>query len=165
MGRDEDETAAKRVDVAAARAQFEDAVATHVQDFQTFFLARLLGLSFEFWPAEVDPTQLEGCRVAFPVRDFVYNPHGIAHGGVVATVLDVSMGHLVNKVCGPSATLEIKVQYLRPLTIQPAPAVAQAQFLRRGRSVSFTESRLSDGVGRLVATATATWRTTDAPSA
>lgn len=147
----------RRIDEAVARARFEDALATHHQDFQTFFLARLLGMTFEFLPADAPDADKEICRMAFEAHDFMCNPHGAVHGGVVAMALDIAMGHLVNKAAGPSATLEIKAQYLRALGL--GPAVVEGRFLRRGRSVSFMESRLWDADGRLAATATATWKT------
>jgi acyl-coenzyme A thioesterase PaaI-like protein len=36
------------------------------------------------------------------------------HGGVLATALDISMGHLLNHAVGAGSTLEMKVQYFSP---------------------------------------------------
>lgn len=152
----------RRIDEAAARARFEDALATHHQEFQTFFLARLLGLDFAFLPEDAPDADKEVCRASFEALDFMCNPHGKVHGGIVAMALDIAMGHLVNKAAGRSATLEIKAQYLRALT--PGPATVEGRFLRRGRTVSFMESRLWDADGRLTATATATWTTSERPT-
>lgn len=139
----------KRIDQTEARAVFEQALADHSQDFETFFLARLLDLSFEYTE--------ETCAIRFPVREFAFNPQGSLHGGVIASVMDISMGHLVKAVCGgPGATLEMKVQYLRPLA--GGEARCEGRFLRRGRSLGFLESRMFDDAGRLCAMATGTWK-------
>lgn len=142
-------TRARKIDADAARAVFEAALAAHEQDFETFFLARLLDLSFDY--------DEECCAIRFPVRAFAFNPQGSLHGGVIASVMDISMGHLVNRLCGgPGATLEMKVQYLRPVT--SGEALCEGRFLRRGRSLGFMESRLFDDRERLCAMATGTWK-------
>ena len=137
------------MDEALARAAFDTALATHRPEFGTFFLARLLDLAITY----PDGT----CRIEFPVRDFLFNPQGSLHGGVIATVMDISMGHLLRHETGAGgATLEMKLQYLRPLT--GGRARCEAKVLRRGRSVAFLESRLYDDAGRLAAVATSTWK-------
>ena len=139
----------RKVDEAAARAAFEQALAGHDQEFETFFLARLLDLGFDYGE--------DSLSIRFPVRDFAFNPQGSLHGGIIATVMDISMGHLIKHVCGgPGATLEMKVQYLRPLT--EGEALCEGRFLRRGRSLGFLESRMFDDGARLCAMATATWK-------
>lgn len=146
----------RRVDEEAARAHLETALAEHEQAFETFFLARFLGLSFEYLPEDAADDQKEVCRVTFPVTDLVRNPQGSLHGGAMATVMDISMGHLVKKVAGPGATIEMKVQFMRP--VMEGPATCEGQFVRRGRSMSFMESRIYGPDGKLAALATATWK-------
>ena len=137
-----------RIDEAVARRAFDIALAEHEQVFGQFFLAKLLG--FEISYAD------DACRVEFPVRDFMYNPQGSLHGGVIALAMDVSMGHLLNRLQGPGATLEMKVQYLR--AIRGDRATATGRVLRRGGSIAFLESRMTDGDGALAAMATSTWK-------
>jgi uncharacterized protein (TIGR00369 family) len=145
----------KRVDTEAARAAFDHAVATHRQAFGEFFLARLLG--FEVRYAD------DRCEVRFPVRDFLFNPQGSLHGGIVALAMDVSMGHLLHHLRGAGATLEMKVQYLRPL--RAGSATATGSILRLGGSLAFLESRLTDDEGALCAVATSTWKLLDEKAA
>lgn len=138
-----------KIDEDKARARFEDALATYRQEFETFFLARLFDLGFEYGE--------DFCRISFPVEEFLFNPQGSLHGGAIATVMDISMGHLLKHATGtPGATLEMKVQYMRPLT--KGTATCEGRILRRGRSLCFLESRMFDGDGKLAAMATSTWK-------
>ena len=147
---------ADRIDEDEARARFETALADHAQAFETFFLARFMNLSFEYLPAGAPDAEKEICRVTFPVTDMVRNPQGSLHGGAMATAMDISMGHLVAKVAGPGATIEMKIQYMRPVIA--GTVTCEGRFTKRGRSLSFMESRLMDEDGKLAALATATWK-------
>ncbi|SMX44494.1 PaaI family thioesterase [Maliponia aquimaris] len=150
------ETAPKRVDEGEARARFETALSDHEQAFERFFLARFLDLSFAYLPAEAADADKEVCRVKFPVSDVLRNPQGSLHGGVMASAMDISMGHLVAKVAGPGATIEMKIQFMRP--VMGGTVTCEGRFTRRGRSMSFMESRLYSEDGKLAALATATWK-------
>lgn len=144
------------VDESAARARFEKALKDYEQAFETFFLARLLDLGFEYLPEDNDDSEKNLCRISFPAEDFLFNPQGSLHGGTIATVMDISMGHLINKVAGPGATIEMKIQYMRP--VLSGMVSVEGSFVKRGRSVSFMESRLLDSDKKLCALATATWK-------
>jgi acyl-CoA thioesterase len=138
-----------RIDADVARRAFEDALEHHEQAFGRFFLAKFLGFEITY--------PQDACRVEFPAPDFMFNPQGSLHGGIIALAMDVSMGHLLNRLQGPGATLEMKVQYLRP--VRGGRAIATGRVLRRGSSVAFLESRLTDQDGELAAIATSTWKT------
>jgi len=150
------DTILTRVDEDKARAHFDKALNDHEQAFETFFFARFLDLSFEYLPHEADDRGKEVCRINFPVTDMLKNPQGSLHGGAMASVMDISMGHLVNKVDGPGATIEMKIQFMRP--VMEGIVTCEGRFVRRGRSLSFMESRLSGPDGKLAALATATWK-------
>jgi len=139
------------MDEAAARAAFEQALGSYHQDFGTFFLARLFGLTFTY--------EDDSCIVTGTARDFMFNPQGSLHGGVISFILDVSMGHLLQKTYGAGTTLEMKVQFLRPPTVGEIRAVGR--FIKRGRSINYLESRLTQN-GADVAAATSTWMRLDA---
>ena len=135
------------MDEAAARAAFDEALNTHEQDFGKFFLARLFGMRFEYLE--------DACRVSFDLKDFMFNPQGSLHGGVIAFVLDISMGHLLREKSGAGATLEMKVQYIK--AAKSGRLTATGRFLRHGRGISYLQSELVDEGGGLVAFATSTW--------
>jgi uncharacterized protein (TIGR00369 family) len=134
------------MDEAAARAAFEQALQTYRQDFGTFFLARLFGLDFAY--------ENDTCIVTGTAADFMFNPQGSLHGGVISFVLDVSMGHLLQRTSGAGTTLEMKQQFLRPVARGEFRAVGR--FLKRGRSINYLESRMTQN-GADVAAATSTW--------
>ena len=137
------------MDETAAREAFDEALRTHRPDFGTFFLARLFGLAISYTD--------ETCVVEVPVRDFMFNPQGSLHGGVIAFALDVSMGHLIRRTIGrPGITLEMKTQYLRPAL--SGTVRCEGRFLRRGRTINYMESRMTDADGKLLAVATSTWQ-------
>lgn len=146
----------RRVDETAARAHFETALADHAQAFETFFFARFLGLNFEYLPLEAPDAEKDTCRVTFELTDMLRNPQGSMHGGAMASAMDISMGHLVNKVAGPGATIEMKVQFLRP--VMSGTVTCEGRFIKRGRSLSFMESHLYGPDGKLAAQCSATWK-------
>ena len=137
------------MDEDVARRAFDEALRTHQPGFGTFLLARLLGLEISYAD--------ESCLVAFTVHDFMFNPQGSLHGGVIAFALDVSMGHLIKRTIGrPGITLEMKTQYLRPAT--SGRVRCEGRFLRRGRTINYLEARMRDAEGKLLAVATSTWQ-------
>ena len=144
------------MDEIAARQAFEKALEKHRPAFGTFFLAQLFGLEISYTS--------ETCIVEVDVKDFMFNPQGSLHGGIIAFALDISMGHLIHHAIGASGlTLEMKTQYLRP--IQAGRVRCEGRFAKRGRSISFMETRLTDSEGKLAATATATWQMLERPAA
>jgi len=153
---------AKRIDVEAARAQFEQALEAHEQVFEKFFLARFIGLEYSYLPEEAPDEEKEVCRIEFDASEMLMNPQGTLHGGVIATVMDISMGHLVNRIAGPGATIEMKIQFMRP--VSAGRAACEGRFLRRGRNLSFMESRFYGPDGKLAGLATATWKTPERSS-
>jgi uncharacterized protein (TIGR00369 family) len=130
------------------RAMLDRALATGQQEFGSFFLSRLLGFTVTYGEGT--------CTVAFMAEPVLFNPQGTLHGGVLATALDVSMGHLLHHTNGAGATLEMKIQYFAPVTV--GQVLCTASFLRAGRSISFLQSHVTRADGELAAHATATWK-------
>lgn len=145
-----------RVDEAVVREHMEEVIESHEQAFETFFFARFLGLNFQYQPVDAPDADKEVCRLTFEVTDMLRNPQGSLHGGVMASAMDISMGHLVNKIAGAGATIELKVQFMRP--VMEGLVTCEGRFTKKGRSLSFMESRLMGPDGKLAALATATWK-------
>lgn len=92
-------------------------------------------------------------RVVFGIEpdESMYNPIGVVHGGVHATVLDAAMGCAVHSTLPAGVaytTLGIEVKYARPFTVQTGPADAIGEVVHRGGRFATAEARLvrrSDG--------------------
>ena len=136
------------MDEEQARTAFALALGEYQPGFNSFFLARLLGLSITY-PEDV-------CVVDMKAADWMFNPQGSLHGGLITTVLDISMGHLLHHTSGAGSTLEMKTQFLR--SAGAGRLRSTASFLRRGRSICFLQSRMSDAEDKPIAVASATWR-------
>jgi uncharacterized protein (TIGR00369 family) len=114
--------------------------------------AALLGI----WITEVS----EG-RVVFATEpsEYHYNPLGTVHGGVIATLLDSALGCAVQSMlpAGTSyTTLELKVNYLRPITEKTGTVYAEGKIIHVGGRIATAEARLTDAKGKLYAHATTT---------
>lgn len=91
--------------------------------------------------------------------EFHYNPGGYVHGGFPATILDSAMGCAVYSTLPRGTnytTVELKVNYLRPITAATGPVRAIGTVLHRGRRTALADGRLEDADGRLLAFATTT---------
>jgi uncharacterized protein (TIGR00369 family) len=117
-------------------------------EFGSFFLSRLFGMTVSY--------EGDACTVSFEVKPFMYNPQGSLHGGVLATALDISMGHLLKQHFGAGATLEMKVQYFAP--VRGGLVTCRASFLKKGRKTFFLQSSAQDGAGETIAHSTSTWK-------
>jgi uncharacterized protein (TIGR00369 family) len=115
-------------------------------------IAVLMGFRIE----EVDEGQ-----VTFAVEpgEHHYNPIGMVHGGLAATLLDSAMGCAIQSMLPPGrgySTLEIKVSYVRALKHDTGPVRATAKVVHLGGRVATAEGRIVDAGGRLYAHATTT---------
>jgi len=146
----------RRIDADQMRDHFESVLGSYEQVFEKFFLAKLIGLEFEYLPLEAADADKEVSRLTFTVNEMLMNPQGTLHGGIMATVMDISMGHLLRKTIGPGITVEMNTQFLR--AAPPGLARAEARFVKKGRSLSFMESRLWGADDKLAALTTATWK-------
>ncbi|GAO77693.1 MULTISPECIES: PaaI family thioesterase [unclassified Sphingopyxis] len=88
-----------------------------------------------------------------------YNPQGTVHGGYAATLLDSACGiAVVTKLEeGQSmTTLELKTSYLKAMTEKTGKVRAEGRVISIGRRVAYTEAKITDEAGRILATATST---------
>ena len=88
-----------------------------------------------------------------------YNPMGTVHGGYAATLLDSACGCAVHSklAAGDSyTTLELKIAYHKAISEKTGKVRAEARVLTFGRRVAFSEGKLLDKDGRLLASATST---------
>lgn len=85
-----------------------------------------------------------------------YNPIGVVHGGLVCTLLDSVVGCAVQTTLAPGVgwtSIEITVNYLRPVRATSGLLVARGWVSKPGRRVAFAEGDVRDSGGVVVATA------------
>jgi uncharacterized protein (TIGR00369 family) len=96
---------------------------------------------------------------ALAPAEYHYSPLGIVHGGVAATLLDTVMGCAIQTLLPVGAsltTLELHVNYVRPLTIQTGEVRAEGTVIYRGSQIATAEGKIADANGKLYAHATTT---------
>jgi uncharacterized protein (TIGR00369 family) len=96
-------------------------------------------------------------KLSFDAKPEFLNPMGNIQGGILAAMLDDTMGPLVvattnGESFGP--TIDLNVSFIRP--VKPGPITATAQITGMGTRVAFMEGKLFDANERLCARATAT---------
>jgi uncharacterized protein (TIGR00369 family) len=106
-------------------------------------------------------SQVEAGKVVFTCRPShaTYNPIGVVHGGLVCTLLDTVTGCAAHSTLPAGVgytSVEIKVNYLRPVLHDSGELIATGQVIKAGRSVIFAEGNVTTGDGDLVGTASST---------
>ena len=91
-------------------------------------------------------------RLRLALRPEHANQFGIAHGGIVCTLLDVALGTAARLAAGaPVLTLDMQTRFLNP---GRGVLIAEGRVTRPGRSVLFCEAEIRGEDGGLVASAT-----------
>lgn len=97
-----------------------------------------------------------------------YNPMGCVHGGILATLLDSVMSAAVHTAL-PSGkgyiTLEIKVNFLKPVYEHTGLIMAEGNVVSCGRQVATAEGKIINEKGEVHATGTATCLIFETPAA
>jgi uncharacterized protein (TIGR00369 family) len=106
-------------------------------------------------------TEVERGRVVFECEpaEFHYNPIGVVHAGLAATLLDSAMGCAfvsTLETAVPWTTLELKANFTRALTMDTGTVRCTGTVVHPGRRVATTEARIEDAQGRLCAHGTST---------
>jgi uncharacterized protein (TIGR00369 family) len=87
-------------------------------------------------------------------EEYHYNPLGVVHGGLAATLLDSALGCCVNSHLSAGdfyTTLELKLNYLRPITLDTGLVRAVAATVHIGRTTAVVEGRVVDRADRVYA--------------
>lgn len=83
----------------------------------------------------------------------------LVHGGVLATLMDTAMGSAVYTAIPDGAaytTLELKVNFIRPVRLDGGPLTCEATTVHVGKRTATAEGRISGPNGKLVAHGTTT---------
>lgn len=86
------------------------------------------------------------------------NNLGIAHGGVVCTLLDIAMGTVARSIIGrPVITLDMQTAFLAP---GRGTLIGEGRIVRSGLSIIFCEAEVRTDAGELVAKASGVFKAT-----
>jgi uncharacterized protein (TIGR00369 family) len=116
-------------------------------------MARLIG--FEMRIAEAGRIVME-----LDPDESLENTIGLLHGATAAALLDTAMGCAIatmQPAGQTSVTLDLKLTYLRPLSVRSGRVSAEGKVVKLGRQTSYAEGFVRDGAGNLAVHATATF--------
>jgi uncharacterized protein (TIGR00369 family) len=104
----------------------------------------------------IQPLSAEHGRVVMRLEpaEYLYNPVGVVQGGLISTLLDAVMGCAVASVMAAGegyTTLEIKVNFVRPLRASAGPVEGEGTIIHAGGRVATAEGRVTDRSGQLYA--------------
>lgn len=95
----------------------------------------------------------------FDPAEYMYSPLGNVHGGIITVLLDSAMGcsfHTTLPAGVGYTTIELKVNFMRPVTTASGTLRAEGRVVHSGTRVATAEARLSGLDGKLHAHATCT---------
>ena len=111
---------------------------------------------------DFDLVEAEQGRAVFAVtpQEFHYNPIGVVHGGLAATLIDSATGCAVQSTLPHGVlytSLEVKVNFARAITRDTGRILCEGTVVHRGRTIATAEARLVAEAGdKLLAHGTAT---------
>jgi uncharacterized protein (TIGR00369 family) len=82
-----------------------------------------------------------------------YNLIGSVHGGWAAAILDTALALSTLSTLDESqgfTTVDIRINYLRPLTVGTGEVRAEGRVLQGGRRLAYGDARLVDAAGKLL---------------
>lgn len=92
--------------------------------------------------------------------EHLYNPIGSVHGGWAMTLLDSAMGCAVHTTLAAGeryTTVEVKVNFVRPITVETGRVRCEGKVLHRGGTIATAEGKLvAEASGKLLAHGTTT---------
>ena len=123
-----------------------------------------IGALMDFSQITID----EKGHVSFHItpQEFHYNPLGTVHGGLAATILDSCNSISANCQLNSgflTMTTDIRVNYLRPITVSTGELTATATIEKIGKKVIFVNGSLYDKNEKIYATATSTELVVEVP--
>lgn len=97
--------------------------------------------------------------VTLTPQEFHYNPIGMVHGGIMATLLDTVCGSAVHATLPAGVlytSLDLSVKFLRAVTVASGTIECRGRVVHRGSRIALAEGTIVDSRGKLLATATST---------
>ncbi len=109
------------------------------------------------------PTAVEEGEVTFicPASEWLCSPLGKVEGGVIALIAETPLVCAVQTLLPAGASyapLDLKVNFLRPVSPDGADLVATGRVIHRGKTLAIASSEVFDAAGRKVAMASGSTR-------
>jgi uncharacterized protein (TIGR00369 family) len=98
--------------------------------------------------------------VTLEPAEYHYNPMGVLHGGMAATLFDSSLGCAVQTMLPPAhaaPTMQLQINYVRPVSVRTGKVYCSGRVIHLGKRSATAEGRLTDRNGKLYAHATGTF--------
>ena len=102
--------------------------------------------------------KMDEATIVIDMRDDLRQPSGVLHGGVTSTLIDTAMAFAVRTrlpLESATATVDLTVHYLRPLTEGMATCVAKT--VRAGKRIFTVSAEVYNDEGKLIATGLSTY--------
>jgi acyl-CoA thioesterase len=84
------------------------------------------------------------CQSQLKIKDSFLNVHNTVHGGVIYSMVDISMGvtvySMLNSEDQEAATIEIKINYLKPAKTKIL--ICNAQVIQKGKNIVVLEAEV-----------------------
>ena len=98
--------------------------------------------------------------ITYSPRPEHQNSFGVAHGGAVLTLMDVTMATAARSVAPDMGvvTIEMKTSFMRPAPGDGSLLTGRGRLMQRTTSMAFTEATLYDSRGQACAHATGTFK-------
>jgi uncharacterized protein (TIGR00369 family) len=108
---------------------------------------------------EVSSAEEGRAEVSLKVQERHLNPSGTVHGGVISTLIDVSMAEALNTITEEGEqpfTIQITVNYMKPG--KPGALTSVAQVRKGGERITIVEAEVvQEGDEEVIALATGTY--------
>lgn len=95
------------------------------------------------------------CEGSVTLEEHLYNPYGIAHGGLIFGFADTLMGLLAGLRTGKALTINSSINYLKPC--KGSIITGKAKIVKEGKNIGYYEASIYNELGELAATATTTY--------
>ena len=105
---------------------------------------------FKFMHATVLETSHGYAKVAIPVRTEYSNTYGIAHGGIVTSLVDMVSGVALRTLKLRIVTIEVTTNYFKQVALDDN-LIAEAQLVQEGRKILHADVRVFNQDNTLVA--------------
>jgi uncharacterized protein (TIGR00369 family) len=99
---------------------------------------------------QVEEIRQDYCRMRLPYRPELDQPHGVVHGGALATLIDTVVVPAIGAAYGPEVqymTVNMNISYVG--AVVEADTVAEGWVTRRGRTMAYCRAEATSN-GKLV---------------